>query len=196
MLEKYLFHYIIHFNFIAFRILLSNASHPPTTVPFLRTPDAFNATIQSNRKISLGVCTLTVFPHITKISVILGLVIFPAASNILLFYSIASSSYEVAFPKVVCLAIYDAFITALAAQFFSLLSAFLSFKSLIPHITFSAVSPVTPHGIRQISLYCIPFCLFFWQNLILKRRSPGVIVVFLPISVSESNIGNLSDFSS
>ena len=158
--RKNLIHYIIHFIFIAFWILLSNATHTHTTSQLLRTPDAFKTTIQSNQKIYLYVCTLIVFLYTIKISAILGLVSFPKASTLVSLSYIASNFSTVAFPKVICLEISYAFVADLAARFFYVIYAFLYFASLIPHITFSIVSQVTPLQTRQISLTRITFCFF------------------------------------
>ena len=69
-LETSLIHYIIHLNFIAFWLLLSNTPHTHTTAPLFSTPDALNVSIQSNYKVCLPVWTMKVFPYITKITAI------------------------------------------------------------------------------------------------------------------------------
>ena len=122
----------------------------------LRTPKAFNTIIQSNCKSSLAVCTWTVFPYIAKISAIIGLVSFPTASTIMSLSSTVSSFYIVSFPKFIYLVIFAAFVADLAARFFFVLSAFLSFASPIPCIKFRIVSSMTNLGPDKYHLPASP----------------------------------------
>ena len=124
-------------------------------------PKPFNATLQSNYKVSFSVFTLKVFLYITNIAEILGLASFSTASTLPLSSWISLSFPSVAPLNDIYLALSSAFVAALAARFLSVISKFIFCIYYPTHkIQHSVTSDL--HGTIQISLVRIPFWLFFF----------------------------------
>ena len=87
---------------------------------------------------------MTAFLYITKISAILGLVRFTTASTLFVVIPNRLEFLHSSFPQGRLIGDICHLCCFYCARFFSIISAFLSFASLIPRITFSTVSPLTP----------------------------------------------------